>query len=66
MAVTTRTIRLTVIPEPIDSDCPDCGYAALIRIRAYHLTINGVSALADVTRCGRCAAEEHTMSTPDL
>ena len=66
MDVTTRTIRLTVIPEPIDSDCPDCGYAALIRIRAYHLTINGVTTLADRTLCGRCAAEEQPMSTPDL
>lgn len=66
MATRTVTIRLDVIQEPVNGICPSCGFDALLRIRAYHITINGVSALADVTRCGRCAAEEQRMSTPDL
>lgn len=66
MATRTVTIRLDVIQDSVDSDCPDCGYAALIRIRAYHLTSSGVSTLADRTLCARCAAEEQRMSTPDL
>ena len=66
MATRTVTIRLEVKQEPVEGECPSCQFDALVRVRVYHLTINGVSALADVTRCGRCAAEEQPMSTPDL
>lgn len=62
----TITIRLTVIQEQVEGECPSCQFDALVRVRAYHLTVNGVTTLADRTLCGRCAAEERRMSTPDL
>lgn len=66
MATRTLTIRLEVKQEPVDGECSSCGFDALVRVRAYHLTTSGVTTLADRTLCGRCAAEEQPMSTPDL
>ena len=66
MATRTVTIRLDVKQDSVDGECPSCGFDALVRVRAYHLTASGVTTLADRTLCGRCAAEEQRMSTPDL
>ena len=66
MATRNVTIRLDVKQDSVDGECPSCGFDALLRVRAYHLTTSGVTTLADLTLCGRCAAEEQPMSTPDL
>ena len=66
MATRNVTIRLDVKQDSVDGECPSCGFDALLHVRAYHLTTSGVTTLADRTLCGRCAAEEQPMSTPDL
>lgn len=59
MATRNAIIRLTVTQEPVEGECPSCQFDALVRVRAHHLTVNGVTTLADRTLCGRCAAEDH-------
>ena len=66
MATRNVIIRLEVKQDPVDGECPSCGFDAMLRVRAYHLTSSGVTTLADRTLCVRCAAEERRMSTPDL
>ncbi len=52
-------VHLDTISEHLDGvECPDCGHAALIRLRGYFLGNAGVQLVFDQTFCGRCSAEK--------
>lgn len=50
-------VRFDPLVERVEGECPTCRFDALVRIRLFRLSESGVSAVADVTKCARCAAE---------
>lgn len=55
---------ITYLTEPIEGACVDCGFDALRRVRAYHLSALGVTQVAHRTYCSRCRAEERREREP--
>lgn len=58
MMARSVTIQVDYVTEPVDGECPECGFNALRRVTAYHLGHTGVTVLARRTFCGRCVAEQ--------
>lgn len=52
------TVRLDVLTEPVDGECPTCLFDALRRTHGYSLSPTGVTQVFDVLYCARCRAEE--------
>lgn len=52
-----RTVKLNLWVQRTDGECKDCGFDALINIKAYEINMTGVRLWLDHTECGRCMAE---------
>lgn len=58
MAGPTVKLQVDYVTEPVDGECPTCGFDAMRRVRAYFLGSTGVTMIGCRTYCGRCRSEE--------
>ena len=53
-------VRVTPLVEPVQGECPRCGFDAIRRLHGCTLSERGVTQVFDVIFCGRCKAEERS------